>query len=190
MPRSGRLRRFISEYSESPRTRKMSFIPPFLILVVEIILIFHALSLNEMFVISLTLILLIISIIETMLVSKEIHEEYTRSNYDRILTIKLDDFITKTKEKNVKSIIEKFISEYPDYRSDRNEIYHTTCQILETHKKEKIEKKLTEDLNKYAKKNKRMNVDELVKSFVKKHPKYKNYRSEIYEKTCQIKCEE
>ena len=184
MPRSGRLRNFISEYNESPRTKKLSFIPPFLILIVEIILIFHALTLNEIFVILLTSILLIISVIETILVSKEIHEEFVRSNYDRILTIKLDDFITEAKEKNVKKIVENFINEYPEYRPNRNDIYHTTCQILETHKEEKIEKKLNEELKRHIKKNKKMNVDEVIKSFIKKYPKYKKYVNDIYEKTC------
>ena len=36
------------------------------------------------------------------------------------------------------------------------------------------------------KKRKKANVDEIVKSFVKKFPKYKGYRVEIYEKTCQL----
>jgi len=51
MPRCGRLRNFIREYKESPRTERISFIPPFLILTLEIILIIHAILLNEIFVI-------------------------------------------------------------------------------------------------------------------------------------------
>lgn len=140
MPRSGRLRNFISEYKKSPEISRMSFIPPFFILTVEIVLLYHAITLNEFFVILLTSILLIISVLETVLVSIEIHEEFVRSNYDRNLTIKLDDFIIETKEKGVKKIVENFIEKYPEYGPNRNDVYHTTCQILETHKKEKSKK--------------------------------------------------
>ena len=95
MPRSGRLRTFIREYKESPKTEKLSFIPPFLILIVEAVLLLHALTIDvpDIMVVELTGILLIISMIEILLVSREIHEHYTKNNFDRVLTIKLDDFI-------------------------------------------------------------------------------------------------
>ena len=32
-----------------------------------------------------------------------------------------------------------------------------------------------------------MNVDEILEAFIRKYPKYKKYRSEVYRKTCQIK---
>ena len=187
MPRCGRLRTFIREYSESSRTDKISFIPPFIILALEIILIIHAYMVQELFVISLTAILLIISIIEILLVSLEIHEHYQTNNFDRILTIRIDDFITEKKEKNVRKIVEEFITEYPDYNKNRNEIYHTTCQILETHREEKIVKEIFTKLEKFIKRNKKKNVDEIVESFVEKFPKFKKYRIEVYEKTCQLK---
>ena len=82
MPRSGRFRSFISEYKESPRLEKMSFIPPFLILALEVILIIHAFVVNEIYVIILTSILLVISLVEIILVSLEIHEHYTIINFD------------------------------------------------------------------------------------------------------------
>lgn len=186
MPRSGRLRIFIREYKESPRLEKASFIPPFIILTLEFILIIHAVILQEIYVIILTLILLLISLIEIILVSLEIHDHYKRINFDRILTIRLDDFIIEKKEKNVKKIVTEFIEKYPGYSAHRNEIYHTTCQILETHKEEEIEKELEIKLKKFIKKKKKANVDEIVKSFVKKFPKYQRYRIEIYELSCQI----
>jgi len=186
MPRCGRLRSFISEYCESPRIEKLSFIPPFVILSIEIILIIHALLLKEIYVIILTLILLTISLIEIFLVTFEIHEQYQRSNFGKILTIRLDDYITEKKEKNVKKIVADFINQFPEYKSHRNEIYHTTCQILETHQEEEIDKELIKELKKFIKRKKKVNVDKIVRSFVKKYPKYQPYRAEIYEKTCQI----
>ncbi len=188
MPRSGRLRTFIREYSESSRAEKISFIPPFLILVVEVILLSHALTIDvpDIMVVELTAVLLIISIVEILLVSREIHEHYTRGNFDRILTIKLDDFIIERNEGNVKKIVTDFIEQHPNYSSHRNEIYHTTCQILETHKEEAIEKDLTDKLKIFIRRKKKAKVDDIVESFVKKYPKYKRHRSKIYEITCQI----
>jgi hypothetical protein len=136
MPRCGRFRRFIKEYNESQKTDKISFIPPFFILILEIILITHALIENNIFVIWLTSILVIISIIEIIFVTREIHEHYQSSNFDRELTIRLDDFIIGKNEKNVKNIVEKFIDKNPNYEKYRNEIYRISCQIMETHKKE------------------------------------------------------
>lgn len=186
MPRSGRLRNFIKEYSESPRTDKISFIPPFLILALEIILIIHALTLHETYVIILTTILLIISVIEILLVGREIHEHYMSSSFDRILTIRLDDFILQQKEKNVKKIVEDFIDMHSHYKNHRNEIYHITCQIMETHKEEAREEALMSKLKPFIKRRKKKSVDHIIKVFMKKYPQYKKYRAEVYEKTCQL----
>jgi len=187
MPRSGRLRRFIREYKESPRTERVSFFPPFLILALELILIAHAISIKETFVIVITSILVIISIIEMILVSLEIHEHYQISNFDKILTIRLDDFITEKKVKNVKKILADFMDLYPEYEKNRNEIYHTTCQILETHREEELEKDIFKKLDTFFKRKKKENVDDIVELFVKKYPKYKPYRIDIYERVCQLK---
>lgn len=191
MPRSGRLRSFIREYKESPRFEKLSFIPPFLILIVEGILLAHAVTIDvpDIMVVELTMVLLAISIVEIIFVSGEIHQHYTQSNFDKILTIKVDDFITESRQINVKRIVEDFIEKYPSYSSNRNEIYHTTCQILETHKEEKIEKVLADKLKVFISKNKRKNVDQIVDVFTKKYPQYKKFRGKIYEKTCIIKAE-
>jgi hypothetical protein len=121
---------------ETSLAEKLSFIPPFIILVFEIILIIHAYTLNELYVITVTTILLSLSIIEIILVSREMHEHYKRRNFDRILTIKLDDFITQTKGTNVKTNVTDFIEQNPEYENSRNEIYHIVCQIMETHKKQ------------------------------------------------------
>jgi hypothetical protein len=189
MPRSGRLRTLIKEYKESPRTERISFIPPFLILAIETILIIHAILLNEIFVIILTLILLIISTIEIVIVTYEMHEHYTKINFDKILTIRLDDFIIEKKEENVKKIVSDFIDIYPEYEKHRNEIYHTSCQILETHKKEAIEKELSNKLTKFIKKKKKTTIDDIVVAFIKKFPKYKKYRGEIYILSAKIMSE-
>jgi hypothetical protein len=186
MPRSGRLRTFICEYRESPKLEKISFIPPFLILAIEVILIIHAIVVQEIYVIMLTSILLVISIVEMILVGLEIHEHYTRINFDRILTIRLDDFITEKKEKNVKKIVTDFLDQYPGYEKHRNEIYHTTCQILETHKEEAIEIEIATKLNKFIKRRKEATVDEIISSFVKKFPKYKKFSGKVYDMTCRI----
>jgi hypothetical protein len=141
---------------------------------------------QEVFVIILTAVLLIISIIEIFLVAFEVHEHYQRINFDRILTIRLDDFVIERKENNVRKIVEDFIRKYPNYKTHRNEIYHTICQILETHREEEIEKEISIKLNKFLKRKRKANVDDIVESFISKFPKYKNYRTEVYERTCKI----
>ena len=186
MPRSGRLRTFIREYNESPRTDKISFIPPFLILFLEVILIIHALEINEIYVIILTATLLIISIIEMILVSLEIHEHYQNSNFDRILTIRLDDFIIEQKGKNVKKIVEDFIELHPGYNLYRNEIYRIACQIMETHKEEARQESLIKKLKPFVKRRKKKSVDQIIEAFIKKYPQYRRYRAEIYKKTCHL----
>ncbi len=188
MPRSGRLRNFIREYKESPRFEKLSFILPFLILIVEGALLAHELTIEvpDIMVIELITVLLIISFVEIIFVTREIQDHYQRSNFDKILTIKLDDFILQSKKNNVKNIVEDFVELYPKYKNHINEIYHTSCQIMETHKEELIERKLTKRLKEFINKTKETNADDILKEFIKKYPSYKKYRSEIYQKTCQI----
>jgi len=190
MPRCSRLRCFIREYGESSKAERLSFIPPFMILTIEIILIYHAVTLNEAFVIVLTSILLSISIIEIIFVSSEIHERYLKRNFDKVLTIKLDDFINEKGGKNVKKFVTDFIELYPEYEAHRNEIYRTACKILETHKEESIEKELSDKLKAFIKKRKDANVNEIVESFIKEYPKYKEYLKEVYVRTCQIKADD
>ena len=170
MPRTGRFRRFIKEYNESQKTDKISFIPPFFILILEIILITHAIIENNVFVIWLTLILVIISIIEIIFVAREIHEHYQSNNFDRELTIRLDDFIIEKNEKNVQTIVGKFIEVHPNYEIYRNEIYHIACQIMETHKKELWEKTLELRLKKYVLKNSNYSMKEIMDNFMEKFP--------------------
>jgi hypothetical protein len=186
MPRSGRLRTFIKEYSESPKIEKISFIPPFIIVAVEIILLIHALSSGDIVVVQLTSILVVISVIEIILVGDEIHDHYLRGNYEKILAIKLDDFITKTKQSNVRIIVQEFIDEYPEYKGHRGEIYRTSCQVLETHKEEVFEKEITQKLKKFIKKTDEKNVDDIIYKFIRKNPKYKKNRQKIYRLTCKL----
>ncbi len=186
MPRTGRFRRFIKEYNESQKTDKISFIPPFFILILEIILITHAIIENNVFVIWLTLILVIISIIEIIFVAREIHEHYQSNNFDRELTIRLDDFIIGKNEKNVQTIVEKFIAVHPNYEIYRNEIYHIACQIMETHKKELWEKTLELRLKKYVLKNSNYSMKEIMDNFMEKFPEYKKDPGRVYPLAAQM----
>ena len=104
MPRCGRLRTYITDYGQSIRAKKISFIIPYLILLLEIILLIDAAFLDfNPFIIVITSTLVIISLIEIILVSREIHNRIMESNLEKILTIRLDDFITQKKQKNVKT---------------------------------------------------------------------------------------
>lgn len=186
MPRCGRIRRFIREYSESSFTDKISCIPPFLILTIEIILLRHAFVINEPYIIILTTALLIISLLEIIFVTLEIHHHYQRSSFDRNLTIRLDDFILERKMLNVKSIVEKFIERYPDYEKFRNEIYRIACQILRTHREELWEKTLRSRLEKFIDKNDYDNIKDIVEGFVEKYPEYLKNPGKVYSITAKI----
>jgi hypothetical protein len=186
MPRSNRLRYFIKEYSESSRTDKLSFIPPFFILALEIILIYHAICFYDTFIILLTLTLVFISLIEIILVGKEIHEHYQRNVFDREMTIRLDDFILEKNEKNVQKIVEEFIQKNPSYITYRNEIYHIACQIMETHKEELWEKTLNSRLRKLIHNNKDYTIKEIIDKFIEKYPEYKKYPGKVYPLAAQM----
>jgi len=188
MPRSGRFRSYIKELAESPRSEKLSFIPPFLVIIVELILLEHAISIQVAYVIELTLVLVVLSVIELIFVAQEIHEHYQASNFDRILTIRLDDFIMERKRVgNVKQLVEEFTETYPKYSDHRDLIYHIACQIMETHEEEAWEKTLNDELRKFIKRKKKMNVDDILAAFLKKNPTYRRHRGKIYQSICQIK---
>ncbi len=187
MPRCGRIRTFIQNYNQSPRANKLSFFLPYLILILEIILLIDATIIDpNLFIALITLILVIISTIEIIIVTKQLRKKVIESNFDKILTIKLDDYITKKREKNLKKIISDFLNDHPEYYKHRNKIYHTTCQILETHEKEELEKDIIDKLKVFIKNNKKADVDQIVKKFMQKYPEYKQYPTEIYEKTCKL----
>ena len=186
MARVGRLRNLLKEVTESPSIEKLSFTLPFIVIVVDVILIEHAIRINEPYIIALTTILFFLSLFEIAVVLSEIHERNQKSSFERILTIKLDDFILQRKKKNVKKLVEDFIKIYPQYKSHRTEIYHIACQIMETHKEEVLEKTLADKLKRFVKRRKKMNVDEMLKAFIKKYPAYKECRGRIYQKICQI----
>ena len=186
MPRSKRLRNFINEYNESPKTEKMSFIPPFFILTLEFILIIHAIFYGNLFVIIITSILVIISLIEIIFVSAEIHEHYQRTNFDREMTIRLDDFIIEKNEKNVKKIVEEFIHKNFHYETHRNEIYHVACQIMATHKEEMWEGTLDTRLKLFIEKNNSHNIRTLIENFIDKYPEYKKDPGKVYPLAAQM----
>ena len=138
MVRLGRLRSFIQELAESPLIEKISFILPFFVIVVDIILMEHAIRINEHYIITFTTILFFLSLVEIVVVIREIHEHRQLSVFEQKLTIKLDDFIIQRKKKNVKETVQEFINKYPEYKNHRTEVYHITCDIMETHRKEGI----------------------------------------------------
>lgn len=186
MPRCGNLRRYLQEITESRRMEKISYIPPVFILIIEIVLLEHAISFGEKYVIFFTIILLIVSLIELFLIIREMHKNRVSTIYNRTLTIKLDDFITETKKTNVKEIVSQFIDRYPIYEKNRDEVYKLTCQILQTHKDEIIEKQLLLKLSAFVKGSLLDNTSDIVQEFLRKHPGYEKYKSEVYDRVYQL----
>lgn len=141
MPRCGNLRRRIQESTKSIKAETASFVLPLLILLVEFILLEDAWSIGAGgHIIFLIIVLLVVSLIELILVSREIYTRRQEQEFDRCLTIKLDDYIIEAQKINVKEIVTSFIEQYPLYKKNRSQLYKITCQILQAHK-DKIFKK-------------------------------------------------
>ncbi len=188
MPRCGRFRSFIKEFKESERFEKLSFIPPFIILILELILLIHALieDTSDLIVVELTTVLLAISIIEIFLVSREIHEHYQKDSFQQEMTIRLDDFILERRMDNVSRIVEEFLKENRQYCKDRNAIYHLACQIMDTHKRELWEKTLRTRLKRFLKRTDDETIKEIIESFMQKYPEYRKDPERVYEITAHM----
>lgn len=183
MPRSGRIRRYVREIVESPKAEKMAFIPPIVILITELILIIHAIILNEIFVIVLTGFLFIVSVIEIFLIAREMHEHRRQTNFERELTIRLDDFIIEHHGDNVSNIVADFLNEFEEYMGLRTTIYHIACQIMETHKKELWEKTLKTRLKLFVKKTDQTINRNIIEAFLTKYPEYRKDPEKVYQLT-------
>jgi len=183
MPRCGRFRNFIREYRESERFEKLSFIPPFIILFLELILLTHALieDTSDLIVVELTAILLVISFIEILLVSREIHEHYRKDSFQQDMTIRLDDFILERRMDNVSRIVEEFLKENQQYCKHRNAIYHIACQIMETHKNELWEKTLRTRLKRFLKQTDKETIRDILDEFMERFPEYRKNPERVYE---------
>jgi hypothetical protein len=181
MPRCGRTRQYLKDVAESQRFEKISFILPFIILTIEIILLIHAFSIQEIYVIFLTMFLLVISIAELLFVLQEIHEHQQLNSIERELTIRLDDFILERGTTNVSTVVEEFLSKHDNYCRKRNMVYHIACQIMETHEKELWEKNLENRLNRFIKENPSLPLQEIVIQFIDTFPEYRQEPQTIYQ---------
>ena len=186
MPRSGRTRQYLKDVAESQRYEKISFILPFIILTTEIILLIHAFSMQDIYVILLTSFLLVVSIAELLFVIQEIHEHQQISSIERELTIRLDDFILEQKTTNVSTVVEEFLSKNEKYDKKRNAVYHIACQIMETHEKELKEKTLETRLHRFINTNKSLSLQEIVARFIQKFPEYRQEPQIVYQTAAPI----
>lgn len=183
MPRSGGIRRYLREIAESPRAEKIAFIPPVLILLIEGVLLLHALDIKEGYVIFLTSFLLVVSIIELFLILSEMHEHRKQTTFERELAIRLDDFIIEHHMNNVSAVVEDFINEFEEYAGNRTMIYHIACQVIQTHKQELWEKTLRTRLKRHMEKAKDESMRDIIDGFMKKYPDYRNDPGKVYQLT-------
>ena len=57
---------------------------------------------------------------------------------------------------------------------------------METHKEEAWGEALIKKLKPFIKRRKKMNVDDILKAFIKKHPQYKKSPGKVYPMICNI----
>jgi len=183
MPRSGGIRRYCREIANSPKREQIAYIPPFVILIAEFILLLHALELKEGFVIYLTSFLLIVSLIELFLILREMHQHRCQTTFERELTIRLDDFIIERHMDNVSKIVVDFLKEYDEYKANRTTIYHIACQIMHTHKQELWEKTLRTRLKRFLSKTDKESLREIIDAFLKQFPEYRKDPEQVYQLT-------
>lgn len=187
MPRSGAIREFIRDYYGSSRWEKLALIPPFIILFMELFLLGYDLNHDvDFIVIEFTLILVAISLVEIVIVGKEIHEHTHECDYREELAILLDDFIARSRYKSVKNILSSFINHYPQYRVYRSDIYRITCQILAVHKEKDLEEEITKKLRLYTRGKADLCEDELFSQFMDRHPKYHVYPDKVSELIAKV----
>jgi len=140
MVRCSRTRNFLKEVAKSPFVEKMSFILPFLVIAVDIVILEHAIRIQETYIIFLTSFLFTLSLFELVFVSSELHKNYQKSIFEKTLIKKLDEFIVEKRGFNIKKIVEDFIEINPEYAAHRNDVYELTCQLLDTYEKDLVEK--------------------------------------------------
>jgi hypothetical protein len=187
MVRLDKCRTLLYELKQSPKMELFSFFLPFIVLAIDMIILEHAIRIREHYVILLSSTLLILSLIEIIVVIREIHRHYQQLIFERKLNILLDDFILEGNYKKVKRIVMEFVAKYPEYQTKRDKVYHLCVQILETHREEAWEKRLTTRLTRFVRRRKYWFVDDIIPAFIKRFPQYKKYPGEIYIKICQIK---
>lgn len=133
MPRFSRCRSLLCELSTSPVVEKLSLLLPVLVLIIDIVLIEHAVRINEQYIIFFTSVLFSLSVTEILIVLSEIHTNYQKNIGLKTLTAKLSDFMAHKKGKNVKILVSQFIERHPEYLSNRDEVYQIVCKILREH---------------------------------------------------------
>ena len=93
MARCSRTRNFLREVAKSPFAEKLSFILPFFVITIDIIILEHAIRIQETYIIVCSLFLFFLSLFEISVVSSELHKNYQKTAFEKRLTIKLDGFI-------------------------------------------------------------------------------------------------
>ena len=146
MARCSRTRCFLREVAKSPFGEKLSFILPFFVITIDIIILEHAIRIQETYIIACTLFLFFLSLFEIIIVSRELHINFQKSIFEKRLAIKLNNFLEGKKGYNIKEIVENFVEINPEYTTFRNDVYQITCQILETRDEDAVEKIIDESL--------------------------------------------
>ena len=134
MVRCRRLSCFLRETFESPLTEKLSFILPFFIITVDIILIEHAIRINEHYIIVFTTLLFVLSLIEITVTLQDIRGHHKKDNLEKTIAIELDKFMSKKDAEDVKILVEDFIKKNPQYNKHIGKVYHIACHVIESKK--------------------------------------------------------
>ena len=57
-------------------------------------------------------------------------ETHKEEMWERILNARLKNFIKKNKSQNIRTLIEKFVEKYPEYKKGPGKVYPLAAQII------------------------------------------------------------
>jgi len=104
------------------------------VITIDIILIEHAIRINEHYIMFFTMILFFLSLIEIIVIIKDISGHHKKDTLEKTITADLDKFMSKRQAENVKILVEDFIKNHPQYNKHIGKVYHIACHAIEDKK--------------------------------------------------------
>ncbi|HDO19296.1 MAG TPA: hypothetical protein ENG74_01070 [Thermoplasmatales archaeon] len=133
-------RSWLKEIVESTFVEKVLLMLPFVILVLDLYMLNHALHVNDVYVIMPATLLFIFSVAEIVVALDEIHEHAKESILSRKISSRVRSLIKNSNEKlTVKRVMALSLEKYPELKKYRKQLYHIVCQTLAERRKEETE---------------------------------------------------
>ncbi len=125
------LRNRLKELSQSTFIERVLLVFPFFILVLDLYMLHHAMSIGDQKIIVPATLLFIFSVMEIIVAFDEIHEHVIETLSDKKISKKVRSVVKGSKHNmTVKRAMELSLEKYPELRKYRRKLYHVICQVL------------------------------------------------------------